>query len=364
MTQFSRPQAGLFPADGDDCGAYTANEWAAMFMAANRSGGMVVTGAASPPGLPATAIDPNIGVYYRYLDRLVVTSPGVAQISIAVGAAIVDGRVYTNDTAIAATPIIGPAANPRIDRVVIRQNYTAVDYTSVNAPALIVDLNTARIAIISGAEAVGPAAPTLTQDEDRATYWDIPLYQYQIAVGGAITGLTDEREWADVSAFEKIDETVLTAPANIITFASIPQVYRHLQIVGHGQASAATPNVWIRFNADAAANYDNITSRESHANTLLTAEQIATNQIQIPEITSVANTASGFVIHIPNYRGIFHKSVNAMWDNKIANTTGNLRTNQSSSWWRSVAAITNITMEVAGAPTWNTGTVVTLYGLL
>jgi hypothetical protein len=197
MAEFSLPQPGLFPADGDDCGAYTANEWVAILIAANRSGGMMVTGAAAPPGLPATQLVPNIGVYYSVADRLAVTSPGASQISIATGSSIVDGRVHVNDTAHTAVAITNPAANPRIDRVVVRQNYTGADYTSVNAPALVVDFNTASIAIISGAELAVPVEPALTQDEDRTTYWDIPLAQYQISVAGAITGLTDEREWVD-----------------------------------------------------------------------------------------------------------------------------------------------------------------------
>jgi len=197
MPEFSRPQPGLFPADGDDCGAYTANEWAAVLIAQNRSGGMMVTGAAAPPGLPATQLFPNVGVFYSVADRLVVSSPGASQITIGTGASIVDGRVHTNDTEHTAIAITNPGANPRIDRVVVRQNYTVADYTSVNAPALVVDFNTARICIISGAENVAPVAPTLTQDEDRATYWDIPLAQYQISVAGVITNLTDEREWVD-----------------------------------------------------------------------------------------------------------------------------------------------------------------------
>jgi hypothetical protein len=202
MAEFSRPQPGLFPADGDDCGAYTANEWAPVLIAANRSSGMFVTGAAAPPGLPGTQLFPNVGVYYAVANRLEVTSPGASQISINTGASLVDGRLHTNDTAHTAIAITNPAANPRIDRVVVRQNYTAIDYTSVNAPALVVDFNTARICIISGAEAGAPVEPTMTQDEDRATYWDIPLAQYQISVAGVITNLTDEREWVDAETKE------------------------------------------------------------------------------------------------------------------------------------------------------------------
>lgn len=205
MAQHSRPQKGIRPGDGDDSGAYTADQWRATLIAHNRSGGMIVTGAAAPPGLPATQLFPNVGVFYATADRLAVTSPGASQISIATGQAIVDGTLYDNDTAIAATPITIPAGgvNSRIDRVVVRQNYTAVDYTSVNVPALIVDFNTARIAIISGAEAVGPVAPTLIQDENRSAvvgvgYWDIPLAQYEIIhTTGVISNLTDQREWVD-----------------------------------------------------------------------------------------------------------------------------------------------------------------------
>ena len=202
MTQLSRPQAGLFPADGDDCGAYTANEWATVLIAQNRSGGMMVTGAAAPPGLPATQLFPNVGVYYAVADRLEVTSPAQAQVSIATGAGIVDGRVFTNDTAITAAAVAIPAgaANSRIDMVVLRQNYTNATYTPTYVPSLTVPANTARITVISGAEAVGPVAPTLTQDEDRTTYWDIPLGQYQIIhTTGVISALTDLREWVDAT---------------------------------------------------------------------------------------------------------------------------------------------------------------------
>jgi len=194
MVQESRPQSGEAPADGVDCGAYRGDDWTSIFNVFNRAGGMIhtLTGA-----LPAAQTDPNIGVFYQVANRLAVTSPGASQISIATGCSQVDGRLHINDTAITATAITNPAGNPRIDRVVVRQNYGIADYTSVNAPALIVPFNTARIAIISGAEAVGPVAPVLVQDTTSATYWDIPLAQYQIAVGGAITNLVDEREWVD-----------------------------------------------------------------------------------------------------------------------------------------------------------------------
>lgn len=197
MATSSYPQQGLFPGDGPDCGPYTANEWRAWLLTGQRAGGMVNTGAVAPPGLPATPLYPNIGVYYVCPNRLVVTSPGASQIAIDTGAALCDGTFFYNDTAITPIAITAPAANPRIDMVVVRQNYSGGDYTSVNAPGLVVTDNTADFAVISGAEAGAPVPPTVTQNQDRATFWDIPLYQYQISVAGAITALTDLREWVD-----------------------------------------------------------------------------------------------------------------------------------------------------------------------
>ena len=207
MPQSSYPQGGLFPADGPDCGAYTASEWRGLLLSFMRAGGMVNTGAAAPPGLPTAPMFPNVGIFYVCPDRLVVTSTGNSKMSIATGAWLCDGAFGYNDTAITDAAIANPAANPRIDRVVVRQNYSGVDYTSVNVPSLIVPDNTARLCVISGAEAPGPVAPTPTQDQDRTTYWDIPLYQYEISVAGVITNLTDEREWVDAETKRFFVET-------------------------------------------------------------------------------------------------------------------------------------------------------------
>lgn len=203
MTQYSRPQGGYYDAvTYPDCGPYSDDEWAGIFVTMLRSGGMVNTGGTVPPGLPPTPPYPNVGVFYHIAGRLAVSSPGASQIAVTYGAGMVDGRLFIHNDAIDPIAITNPAANPRIDRVVVRQNYTNAVYTSVNAPALTIPRASARLAVISGAEAVAPVAPTLVQDQDRATYWDIPLYQYQISVAGVISDLTDEREWVDADIFE------------------------------------------------------------------------------------------------------------------------------------------------------------------
>lgn len=197
MTQKSYPWG--YQLGDDSMVPYTAKEWYAVWNTIARSGGMVIDS-----GLRTVATFANMGVFYSVANRFVVTNPGAAANRIAVdtGAALVDGSFFYNTASVSsAGNVTSPAANPRIDRVVIRKNYNAASYVPANASAadFTVETQTARITVIHGAENVAPVAPALTQDTTRATYWDIPLYQYQISVAGAISAITDEREWVDAT---------------------------------------------------------------------------------------------------------------------------------------------------------------------
>ena len=95
-------------------------------------------------------------------------------VSVATGDAIVNGKHYTN-TAAKNIAVGTPAAATRIDRVVLRIDYTVSPYTC-----------TAEL--LAGAE--GGAAPALTQTD--GTTWEVSLAQVSITTGGVIT-VTDER---------------------------------------------------------------------------------------------------------------------------------------------------------------------------
>lgn len=201
MTQKSYPWPGVAPGSGDDAGRYTAPEWWGEWATEQLTSGVIVTS----PLLRVDSTFTNVGVHYAVGNRLAVTSPGNNQITVATGAWTNDGQFGYNDTAISAIAITSPAANPRIDRVVVRKNYTGNTYTPTNAASETVGPYTARITIISGSEAGSPVAPSLIQDTARNASgafgvdgtWDIPLAQYQISTGGVISNLTDEREWVD-----------------------------------------------------------------------------------------------------------------------------------------------------------------------
>jgi hypothetical protein len=114
------------------------------------------------------------GILFGYLSEMKVT--GIASpVMVSNGAAIVDGKIYVNDSAInLAIPTPGGAT--RIDLIVLRKDFVA---------------QTVRVVRVAGVE--GGGAPSPVQID--GTTWDIPFYQASITTGGVIT-LTDRRIYA------------------------------------------------------------------------------------------------------------------------------------------------------------------------
>ena len=115
----------------------------------------------------------NEGVAKNYLNELATTGAS-SPVATNTGGAYVYGFPYNNSTSV-DTAIPTPSSNTRIDRLVLRANWSA---------------QTVRITRIAGTEGAG--VPSITQND--GTTWDIPLYQASITTGGTIT-LTDEREF-------------------------------------------------------------------------------------------------------------------------------------------------------------------------
>jgi len=119
------------------------------------------------------------GVAPKYLSTLTATSPAINTLRVQAGGALVDGRPYYNSANLDVTiPSASGAGNTRIDRVVLRANWTA---------------QTVRLTRIAGTDATSPTAPALTQTSG-ATY-DIALFQVLVNTSGTCT-VTDERTMA------------------------------------------------------------------------------------------------------------------------------------------------------------------------
>ncbi|WP_129692311.1 hypothetical protein [Gottfriedia acidiceleris] len=94
------------------------------------------------------------------------------------GAAWLKGHYFESDAEEVLSIATADMTNPRIDRVVVRLDWTA---------------NTVQLAVLQGTPAVSPATPALTQNSSR---WEISLAQ--IYVGTSVTSIsamsvTDER---------------------------------------------------------------------------------------------------------------------------------------------------------------------------
>lgn len=117
------------------------------------------------------------GVVYGKLNALATTDAGGGNISTNTGWAIVNGKLYRNTAAVSTAVAAPSAGHTRIDRLVVRIDYTASPETGA-------------LTLIGGVE--DGAAPAVTQVD--GTTWDLPLYQVQVADGGGIT-LVDERAY-------------------------------------------------------------------------------------------------------------------------------------------------------------------------
>ena len=137
------------------------------------------------------------GVVPDFLNELAVTGTS-SPVAINTGAALVYGIPYWN-TASVNVAIATPAVSTRVDRIVLRADWTA---------------QTVRITRIAGTEGAG--TPAMTQS--AGTTWDIPLATVSITTGGVIT-VTDAREWLLGTGDATIDSTKLATDA--VTTAKI-----------------------------------------------------------------------------------------------------------------------------------------------
>ncbi len=157
MAERSRPWDGIVTGDA---GPYSFEQWTDVWKTQS-----------SP--VIATA-----GVFQDQLNALDLSGLPVTPVDIASGRALVNGIWYESDaTEMIAIP--APAANPRVDRIVLRADWV---------------LQTVRLFRIGGAEAASPVPPAIVQID--GTTWDLPLWQVHIVNGtNVITVFRDERSF-------------------------------------------------------------------------------------------------------------------------------------------------------------------------
>ncbi len=156
MAEISRPWDGIVLGDA---GPYSDDQWTDVWLTLNS---------------PTIASE---GVLRDQLNDLNLSGLPASPVTIETGRAVVDGSWYQSDANVGVT-IPTPAANPRVDRIVLRKDWV---------------LQTIRITRIAGAEAASPTPPAIVQVD--GTTWDLPLWQVHITVGAVVTVFADEREF-------------------------------------------------------------------------------------------------------------------------------------------------------------------------
>jgi len=174
-------------------------------------------------------------------------------------------------------------------------------------------------------------------------------------------------KWADGGDY-KIYDSTLGAAAATIDITSIPSDYEYLRLAGYvrGDTAAASTTLALRFNGDAGANYD----RQRHtgaAAAATIAEQFGqTSAIVgdvIPANTATANVFSFFEIIIPHYANSTNNKVAyCQIASKIGVATTNLSVGHVAVFWRSNAAINQITL-LPGAGNFQIATRTMLWGI-
>lgn len=145
------------------------------------------------------ACNGSVGVARGYLNLFAATIPGANNVQIDTGAAVVDGKPYSNLGAgnIAIPSAVG-GGNTRIDRIVARADWAN---------------HQVRLTRIAGTDAASPSAPAITQTP--GTTYDILLWQVTVNTTGVVTVTLDERTFAQPGTNEintaAIQDSAVTA---------------------------------------------------------------------------------------------------------------------------------------------------------
>lgn len=164
-------------------------------------------------------------------------------------------------------------------------------------------------------------------------------------------------------AMTLITEVVTSGSQATVSFSSIATTWRDLVLIIRGRGTNATTNVEARvqFNGDTGANYDQGIQTNNGAVTIV----YAGTTIFVGYLTgstAPANTPSGSVVEIPNYKGTtFHKTTLSQMAVQLNTTGTNIFTGHGYGQWRSTAAI-NAVLVLLSAGNFVDGSVVSLYG--
>lgn len=167
-----------------------------------------------------------------------------------------------------------------------------------------------------------------------------------------------------------ITETVTSGSQATVTFSSIPNTYRDLEVVvrGRGNVSATSVIVRIQFNGDTGANYDfaKFDANGGASGGGSGGQSVAQTSADFGYLTGntgPSNAASSTTLVIYDYKGTtFTKNGRSNGNLTTANSINNQYVTNGFIAWRSTSAITQIDVSLSSS-TFVDGSVVSLYGV-
>lgn len=163
--------------------------------------------------------------------------------------------------------------------------------------------------------------------------------------------------------FELISTTVVGSSVSTITFSSIPQTYKHLQLRTSVRSDGYTGFGLITFNGDTTNSYS------SHFVEAGGSSTYAGNRISQPNI-AISNwiwrTTNGFnssVMEITDYSSSsVNKTVRSI-NGRNSFNDGNPTISLTSGLWRNTQAISSITFAIESSGTFAANSRISLYGI-
>lgn len=180
----------------------------------------------------------------------------------------------------------------------------------------------------------------------------------------SIVGLLGDGGGA-ANSYESIATAVGTGSSGTITFSSIPNTYKHLQIRGilkETNSGSFDDPVYMRFNGDTGANYSyhSLYGNGSGANAFSGSSQTSIVAYGTPS-NNFTNVFGGAILDILDYADT-NKFKTTRWLNGFDSNTTTGSINLASGNWRSTSAITSISF-ITAAGNWTTNTTLALYGI-
>lgn len=162
-----------------------------------------------------------------------------------------------------------------------------------------------------------------------------------MSITSAKSGATGISLALDNNYMEPIASTLLSSASNSVTFADIPQGYKHLQLRTLGQTTTGYP-IGIRFNGDIGTNYSYHVLQGNSASVASGAANSQTSITTAAAGGSTANAFGGGVIDILDYTNTNkYKTTKGLTGYEVG-TSGTVYL--YSGLWMNTAAITSITL--------------------